>query len=69
MLVGVEPLAFRIEPGNAMALHHLEQLALRDLNAFAEVLQGRVLFRRLIRHVIDRALDIVGNGEHVAGKI
>ena len=66
MEVRIELFTLRIEPRDAVLLQRLVQRLLGDLDAFDQRLQtGIGGFTRFRRHGIQRALQVVGDVEHV----
>ncbi len=69
MAVRVEALALRVDARDAVALQHVQKLALGDLDPVEEALQRRVLGGGIGGNVLDRAAEVVADREHVAGEI
>ena len=61
----------RVELLDAVALQGLQEVPLRQLDAFEEALEGAVggLARASSGHALDAAADVVGHVQHVAGEI
>jgi hypothetical protein len=67
--VRIEPVARRIKPLHAVFLERVVQRAFSKLDAFDQRFQARIgVGAGLRRHRIQRALQIVGDVEHVARK-
>ena len=69
MAVGVELLAERVEPLDAVLFQHVHQLALGQLDAFQQRLGGVIgLGAKLIVQRLHRPMHVVGNADDVAGE-
>ena len=66
--VRIEFLAQGIEAGDAVALEHLEQVALGDFHAFQQGFHRRMGIQRLLLGGLDGPPQIVADGDSVAGE-
>ena len=66
--VRIEFLAQGIEAGDAVALQHLEQVALGDFHAFQQRFHRRMGVERLLLRGLDGPPQIVADGDSVAGE-
>ena len=68
MELGVERLAPRLDPGDAVALQHRLQLALGGLHAGHDVAHRRIERAAIGRKGRERTAEIVGDRQHVLGE-
>ena len=68
MLVGIERLVDGMDALDAVALEHVEQLALGHGHALEEALEGGVLLGGTGRHGVDCALEVVADVDDIPGE-